>query len=97
MSLRGIEKRSQLGILIARSRSVHLNFDNFYIIIFLSRLTVINQNKKMRQASKSKVSEPPKFDPDLYVTMTIPREEVIEIKQAFDIFDSDLSGSIDPS
>lgn len=29
--------------------------------------------------------------------MTIPREEVIEIKQAFDIFDDDLSGTIDPS
>ena len=27
----------------------------------------------------------------------LPREEVIEIKQAFDIFDEDGSGSIDPS
>jgi len=26
----------------------------------------------------------------------IPKEEIIEIKQAFDIFDSDGSGSIDP-
>lgn len=26
----------------------------------------------------------------------LPREEVLEIKQAFDIFDSDGSGSIDP-
>ena len=29
--------------------------------------------------------------------MTLPRQEVIEIKQAFDIFDGDLSGTIDPA
>lgn len=29
--------------------------------------------------------------------MTLPREEVIEIKQAFDIFDDDGSGMLDPS
>lgn len=29
--------------------------------------------------------------------MTISKEEVIEIKQAFDIFDDDLSGMLDPS
>lgn len=40
---------------------------------------------------------PPKFNPDEFVTMTIPREEVIQIKQAFDIFDGDGSGMIDPS
>lgn len=46
----------------------------------------------------SKVQEAPKkFNPDDYVTMTLPREEVIEIKQAFDIFDDDLSGMLDPS
>lgn len=40
---------------------------------------------------------PKKFNPDDYVTMTIPREEVVEIKQAFDIFDDDGSGMLDPS
>lgn len=40
---------------------------------------------------------PKKFNPDDYVTMTIPREQVIKIKQAFDIFDDDLSGMLDPS
>jgi Ca2+-binding EF-hand superfamily protein len=40
--------------------------------------------------------EPKKFDPDKYTTMTLHREEVIEIKQAFDIFDEDLSGKLDP-
>lgn len=49
----------------------------------------------MRPAPKKE--EPPKFNPDNYVTMTIPREEVIEIKQAFDIFDGDGSGMIDPA
>ena len=29
----------------------------------------------------------PEFDVEKYVTFTLPREEVIEIKQAFDIFD----------
>lgn len=51
----------------------------------------------MRPATKNKKPQPPKFNPDDYVTMTLPREEVVEIKQAFDIFDGDLSGSIDPS
>lgn len=40
---------------------------------------------------------PKKFNPDDYVTMTIPREEVVEIKQAFDIFDDDGSGMLDPA
>jgi len=31
-----------------------------------------------------------------YVTMTIPIEEVKDIKTAFDIFDGDLSGIVDP-
>lgn len=31
-----------------------------------------------------------------YATLTIPIEEVKDIKQAFDIFDSDLSGVVDP-
>lgn len=40
---------------------------------------------------------PKKFNPDEYVTMTIHREEVIEIKTAFDIFDDDGSGMLDPA
>lgn len=36
------------------------------------------------------------FNPDDFVTMTIPREEVVDIKTAFDIFDADLSGILDP-
>ena len=45
----------------------------------------------------SKNPPKPEFDVDKYVTFTLPREEVIEIKQAFDIFDEDLSGMIDPA
>ena len=45
---------------------------------------------------KDNKEAPPKFNPDDYVKPTIPKEEVIEIKQAFDIFDEDLSGMIDP-
>lgn len=45
---------------------------------------------------KKESKEAPKFNPDEFVRPTIPREEVIEIKQAFDIFDEDLSGMIDP-
>ena len=37
------------------------------------------------------------FNPDDYVTMTLPREEVVEIRQAFEIFDQDGSGIMDPA
>ena len=50
----------------------------------------------MRPASKIQEA-PKKFNPDDYVTMTLPRQEVVEIKQAFDIFDDDLSGMLDPA
>jgi Ca2+-binding EF-hand superfamily protein len=36
------------------------------------------------------------FRADDYATLTIPVEEVRDIKTAFDIFDSDLSGIVDP-
>lgn len=37
------------------------------------------------------------FNPDDYVTLTLPREEVIEIRTAFEIFDQDGSGIMDPA
>jgi len=37
------------------------------------------------------------FVADDFVTMTLPREEVVEIRQAFEIFDSDGSGIMDPA
>ena len=36
------------------------------------------------------------FRAEDYATMTIPVEEVRDIKTAFDIFDGDLSGVVDP-
>ncbi len=46
--------------------------------------------------SQPKPPEKKAFHPEDYVTMTIPLEEVKDIKQAFDIFDGDGSGMIDP-
>lgn len=46
--------------------------------------------------SQPKVPEKKGFHAEDYVTMTIPLQEVKDIKQAFDIFDGDGSGMIDP-
>ena len=52
--------------------------------------------------SQRKVAPPTKkpevkgFNPDDYTSPTLLREEVLEIKAAFDLFDNDGSGSIDP-
>jgi centrin-1 len=43
-----------------------------------------------------KTQEKPKFRAEDYVTMAIPIEEVKDIKTAFDIFDGDASGVVDP-
>lgn len=54
--------------------------------------------KKNATPSKPGQSQPKKqFDAGDYVTALLPKDEVIEIKQAFDIFDGDGSGMIDPS
>lgn len=36
------------------------------------------------------------FNPNDYVTPYVTLEEVLEIKKAFDLFDRDLGGAIDP-
>lgn len=36
------------------------------------------------------------FNPNDFVTPYITAEEVLEIKKAFDLFDRDLGGAIDP-
>jgi len=43
------------------------------------------------------VSQPKAFNADDFVTVTLPREEVIEIRTAFEVFDDDGSGILDPS
>ena len=60
-------------------------------------------NKKgtpAQPAAKGKAAAPKKtdeFNPDDYVKLNVSREDVLEIKKAFDIFDDDKSGSVDPS
>lgn len=36
------------------------------------------------------------FNPNDYVSPYVTLEEVLEIKKAFDLFDRDLGGAIDP-
>ncbi len=49
-----------------------------------------------RVAAQPKVPEKKQFKAEDYASMTIPIEEVRDIKVAFDIFDGDLSGVVDP-
>lgn len=65
----------------------------------MSRKTSVTPSKTppvQTPRNQPKVPEKKGFNPEDYVTMTLPLEEVKDIKQAFDIFDSDGSGSIDP-
>ena len=43
-----------------------------------------------------KTAEKKQWRAEDYVTLTVPIEEVKDIKMAFDIFDGDLSGVVDP-
>lgn len=43
-----------------------------------------------------KVAEKKQWVAEDYASLTIPVEEVKDIKMAFDIFDGDLSGVVDP-
>jgi Ca2+-binding EF-hand superfamily protein len=47
------------------------------------------------QPSKSP-PPPPAFDPNLYATKNLPADDVIKLKECFDIFDYDKSGNISP-
>ena len=48
------------------------------------------------KASQPKAPEKKAFKAEDFASMTIPVEEVRDIKTAFDIFDGDLSGVVDP-
>jgi Ca2+-binding EF-hand superfamily protein len=54
----------------------------------------MSQRKVAPPASNK--NQPKAFNPDDYTSPTLLREEVLEIKAAFDLFDNDGSGSIDP-
>ena len=45
---------------------------------------------------QAKVPEKKQWRAEDYVSLTVPIEEVKDIKMAFDIFDGDLSGVVDP-
>ena len=47
-----------------------------------------------QQAKKGKKDE---FNPEDYVKLNVSKEEVLEIKRAFDIFDTSKDGTVDPS
>jgi hypothetical protein len=46
--------------------------------------------------TQPKVAEKKQWRAEDYASLTIPIEEVKDIKMAFDIFDGDLSGVVDP-
>lgn len=51
---------------------------------------------KKAQPAQPKAPEKKVFKAEDYATLTIPVQEVRDIKTAFDIFDGDLSGVVDP-
>jgi hypothetical protein len=57
--------------------------------------------KTTQSGVKSSIKEAPKvaikgaFDPSPYTRNGVPEETVLEIKSAFDLFDTDLGGTID--
>ncbi|CAD8065242.1 unnamed protein product [Paramecium sonneborni] len=61
------------------------------------------ESKTVQQPSPPPPPPPPKkpeekqFNPDIYVKQNLSRDEVIELKKAFDLFDDDGSGTIDPA
>lgn len=52
--------------------------------------------KKAQPPAQPKVPEKKQWRAEDYASLTIPIEEVRDIKTAFDIFDGDLSGMVDP-
>ena len=46
--------------------------------------------------AQPKVAEKKQWKAEDFATLTVPIEEVKDIKMAFDIFDGDLSGVVDP-
>ena len=51
---------------------------------------------KTQVKTQPKALEKKAFNAEDYASLTIPVEEVRDIKTAFDIFDGDLSGIVDP-
>lgn len=62
----------------------------------MSKVTAKGPGPAKVQPHQPKAPEKKVFTPEDYATLTIPVEEVKDIKTAFDIFDGDLSGIVDP-
>ena len=52
--------------------------------------------KPSQPVAQAKLPQKKVFRAEDFATLTIPVEEVRDIKTAFDIFDGDLSGVVDP-
>lgn len=48
----------------------------------------------MTQGKQKKVEEPPVFDPAKFATKNVSVDDVTKLKECFDIFDYDKSGSV---
>ncbi|OMJ78759.1 hypothetical protein SteCoe_21372 [Stentor coeruleus] len=82
-----------------------LNFENF-VDLYVEKLgnsvskqeSLSLQKNVMSKNSTSKTySQVKKFDPTLYMRPEFSRKDVLDIKQAFDMFDRDNTGTISPS
>ena len=70
---------------------VVVNFYFYIIRYFMSKAPAKGVAKTQPKAPEKKA-----WKAEDYATLTIPVEEVRDIKTAFDIFDGDLSGVVDP-
>ncbi|OMJ91983.1 hypothetical protein SteCoe_5297 [Stentor coeruleus] len=79
-----------------------LNFENF-VDLYVKELgnSVSKQESlsllKNTTSKNSMYSQVKKFDPTLYMRPEFSRKDVLDIKQAFDMFDRDNTGTISPS
>jgi len=73
---------------------------NFYLVCFryfkIMSKVIAKPAPAKAPTQPSKGPEKKAFRAEDYASLTIPVEEVRDIKTAFDIFDGDLSGVVDP-
>ena len=55
---------------------------------------IVDKNKKANVIPAKKTA--PVFSADEFVRPGLSKEEIVEVKKAFDVLDEDTSGSIDP-
>jgi Ca2+-binding EF-hand superfamily protein/uncharacterized protein YkwD len=85
----------------------HKEMDSICVIVFAENLKETLQSSPSKSSSPSKPKtekvpllppkDPPKqFDPSEFSRPGYTKEDILELKEAFDMFDVDKSGSIDP-